>query len=191
MLIHKDISRFPLADVSELPDDLQGRVKEIQDKMGFIPNIFASLAHRPQEFRAFFDYHDALMNKNCGLTKGEREMIVVATSSLNNCTYCVVSHGAILRIREKIPKLGDQIAVNFREADISVRQKAMLEFAVKVAKQADEICKTDFETLQSHGFSEDDIWDIGSITALFALSNRIANMAGIRPNDEFYSIGRG
>lgn len=189
--MHKDISRFPLADVSELPDDLQGRVKEIQEKMGFIPNIFASIAHRPQELRAFFDYHDSLMNKNCGLTKGEREMIVVATSSLNNCTYCVVSHGAILRIREKMPKLGDQIAVNFREADISVRQKAMLEFAVKVAKQADEISETDFESLKLHGFSDDDIWDIGAITALFALSNRIANMAGIRPNDEFYSIGRG
>ena len=189
--MHKDISRFPLADVSELPDDLQGRVKEIQEKMGFIPNIFASLAHRPQELRAFFDYHDSLINKNCGLTNGEREMIVVATSSLNTCTYCIVSHGAIFRHREKTPKSDDQIAVNFREADISVRQKAMLEFAVKVAKQADEISETDFESLKLHGFSDDDIWDIGAITALFALSNRIANMAGIRPNDEFYSIGRG
>lgn len=190
-MIQKDISRFPLADVNGLPEDLQSRVNEIQEKMGFIPNIFASLAHRPEELRAFFDYHDALMNKNCGLTKGEREMIVVATSSLNKCTYCVVSHGAILRIREKAPILADQVAVNFREADISVRQKAMLEFAVKVAKQADEVCETDFESLKLHGFSEDDIWDIGAITALFALSNRIANMAGIRPNDEFYSIGRG
>ena len=190
-MIQKGTSRFPIADVSELPEDLKSRVKEIQDKMGFIPNIFRALAHRPEELRAFFDYHDALMNKNCGLTKGEREMIVVATSSLNNCTYCVVSHGAILRIREKAPILADQVAVNFREADISARQKAMLEFAVKVAKQADEVCKTDFEALQFHGFSEDDIWDIGSITAFFALSNRIANMAGIRPNDEFYSIGRG
>ncbi len=189
-MIKKNASRFLIADVNELPEDLKSRITEIEGKMGFIPNIFVALAHRPAELRAFFDYHDALMNKNSGLTKGEREMIVVATSSLNNCMYCVVSHGAILRIREKAPTLSDQIAVNFREADISARQKVMLEFAVKVGNQADEVCEADFTTLHSHGFSEDDIWDIGSITALFALSNRIANMAGIRPNDEFYSMAR-
>ena len=171
------ISRFPIPDINKLPDDIKGRILEVQEKSGFIPNVFLALTHRPDEFRAFFTYHDALMVKDSGLSKGEREMIVVATSSLNECIYCVVAHGAILRIREKNPLIADQIATNYRKADISVRQRIMLDFAIKVSRNAQEV-------------SEEDVWDIGSISALFALSNRIANMAGIRPNDEFYNMGR-
>jgi uncharacterized peroxidase-related enzyme len=184
------ISRFPIPDINELPDDLKRRVLVVQEKAGFIPNIFLALAHRPDEFRAFFTYHDALMEKESGLSKAEREMIVVATSGLNQCIYCVVAHGAILRIREKNQLIADQVATNYQKADISDRQKAMLDFAVKVSQKSYEVCENDIKALLHQGFSEEDVWDIGSISALFALSNRIANMAGIRPNDEFYTMGR-
>ena len=184
------ISRFPIPDINELPDDLKERVLAVQEKAGFIPNIFLALAHRPDEFRAFFTYHDALMERESGLSKAEREMIVVATSGLNQCIYCVVAHGAILRIREKNQLIADQVATNYQKADISDRQKAMLDFAVKVSQKSYEVCENDIKALLHQGFSEEDVWDIGSISALFALSNRIANMAGIRPNDEFYTMGR-
>jgi len=184
------ISRFPIPDINKLPDDIKERILEVQEKSGFIPNVFLAFTHRPDEFRAFFAYHDALMVKDSGLSKGEREMIVVATSGLNECIYCVVAHGAILRIREKDPLIADQIATNYRKADISARQRAMLDFAVKVSRSAQEVSEQDIENLMKQGFTEEDVWDIGSISALFALSNRIANMAGIRPNNEFYSMGR-
>ena len=184
------ISRFPIPDINQLPDDLKRRVLAVQEKAGFIPNIFLALAHRPDEFRAFFTYHDALMERESGLSKAEREMIVVATSGLNQCIYCVVAHGAILRIREKNQLIADQVATNYQKADISDRQKAMLDFAVKVSQKSYEVCENDIKALLHQGFSEEDVWDIGSISALFALSNRIANMAGIRPNDEFYTMGR-
>ena len=184
------ISRFPIPDINELPDDLKRRVLAVQEKAGFIPNIFLALAHRPDEFRAFFTYHDALMERESGLSKAAREMIVVATSGLNQCIYCVVAHGAILRIREKNQLIADQVATNYQKADISDRQKAMLDFAVKVSQKSYEVCENDIKALLHQGFSEEDVWDIGSISALFALSNRIANMAGIRPNDEFYTMGR-
>ena len=184
------ISRFPVPEISALPEDIKTRILEVQEKSGFIPNVFLALAHRPDEFRAFFSYHDALMNKESGLSKGEREMIVVATSGLNECIYCVVAHGAILRIREKNSLIADQIATNYKKADISDRQLAMLDFAVKVSQDASVISKEDIQALASYGFSEQDVWDIGSIAAFFALSNRLANMANIRPNDEFYHMGR-
>ena len=184
------ISRFPIPEIDALPEDIKARILEVQEKSGFIPNVFLALAHRPDEFRAFFSYHDVLMNKESGLSKGEREMIVVATSGLNECIYCVVAHGAILRIREKNSLIADQIATNYRKADISDRQLAMLDFAVKVSQDASVISKEDIQALASYGFSEQDVWDIGSIAAFFALSNRLANMANIRPNDEFYHMGR-
>ena len=184
------ISRFPIPDINELPDDLKERVLAVQEKAGFIPNIFLALAHRPDEFRAFFSYHDALMERESGLSMAEREMIVVATSGLNQCIYCVVAHGAILRIREKNQLIADQVATNYQKADINDRQKVMLDFAVKVSQKSYEVDENDIKALQHQGFSEEDVWDIGSISALFALSNRIANMAGIRPNDEFYTMGR-
>ena len=184
------ISRFPVPKINALPEDIKTRILEVQEKSGFIPNVFLALAHRPDEFRAFFSYHDALMNKESGLSKGEREMIVVATSGLNECIYCVVAHGAILRIREKNSLIADQIATNYKKADISDRQLAMLDFAVKVSQDASVISKEDIQALASYGFSEQDVWDIGSIAAFFALSNRLANMANIRPNDEFYHMGR-
>ena len=184
------ISRFPIPDINELPKDLQDKILDVQDKAGFIPNIFLALTHRPDEFRAFFAFHDALMEKESGLSKAEREMIVVATSGLNQCIYCVVAHGAILRIREKNPLIADQIATNYRKADISDRQKALLDFAIKVSQKSAEVTESDINIMQKQGFSKDDVWDIGAITALFALSNRIANMAAIRPNDEFYLMGR-
>ena len=184
------ISRFPISEINALPEDIKTKILEVQEKSGFIPNVFLALAHRPDEFRAFFSYHDALMNKESGLSKGEREMIVVATSGLNECIYCVVAHGAILRIREKNSLIADQIATNYRKADISDRQLAMLDFAVKVSQDASVISKEDIQALASYGFSERDVWDIGSIAAFFALSNRLANMANIRPNDEFYHMGR-
>ena len=184
------ISRFPIPEIDALPEDIKTRILEVQEKSGFIPNVFLALTHRPDEFRAFFSYHDALMNKESGLSKGEREMIVVATSGLNECIYCVVAHGAILRIREKNSLIADQIATNYRKADISDRQLAMLDFAVKVSQDASVISKEDIQALASYGFSEQDVWDIGSIAAFFALSNRLANMANIRPNDEFYHMGR-
>lgn len=184
------ISRFPIPDINELPEDVRNRILAVQEKSGFVPNVFLALAHRPDEFRAFFAYHDALMDKPGGLTKAEREMIVVATSGLNQCIYCVVAHGAILRIREKNPHIADQLATNYRKADVTVRQKVMLEFAVKVSQQAQTVSEEDIETLHSHGFSHDDVWDIGAIAAFFALSNRLANMSSMRPNDEFYLMGR-
>ena len=186
----KPISRFPVPELNNLPEDIRETILAVQEKSGFVPNVFLALAHRPNEFRAFFAYHDALMEKEGGLTKGEREMIVVATSAHNQCIYCVVAHGAILRIREKNPQLADQIASNYRKADISPRQKAMLDFALKVSKSSHEISNADIEDMRELGFSNDDIWDIGAISALFALSNRMANLTSMRPNDEFYLLGR-
>jgi uncharacterized peroxidase-related enzyme len=184
------ISRFPVPELKDLPDDLRNRILAVQEKSGFVPNVFLALAHRPDEFRAFFAYHDALMEKDGGLTKAEREMIVVATSGANHCLYCVVAHGAILRIRARSPVVADQVAVNYRKADITPRQKAMLDFAVKVALEAHTIGAADFDALRSHGFSEADAWDIGAIAAFFAMSNRIANVSSLRPNEEFYALGR-
>src|SRR5215212_1883772 len=186
----KSISRFPVPQLKDLPADVRERILAVQYKSGFIPNVFLALAHRPEEFRAFFAYHDALMEKEGGLTKAEREMIVVATSAANQCHYCVIAHGAILRIRAKNPLIADQIAVNYRKADITPRQSAMLEFAMKVSSEAHKISEADFVEIASHGFSEDDIWDIAAIAAFFALSNRMANVTGMRPNDEFYTMGR-
>jgi len=189
-MVKSTVSRFPVPELESLPKDIHERIVKVQEKAGFIPNIFLSLAHRPDEFRAFFAYHDALMERDSGLSKGEREMIVVATSGLNRCIYCVVAHGAVLRIREKNPLLADQLATNYRKADLSDRQRNMLDFAVKVSQSAYDINESDFELLKNQGFSDDEIWDIGAIAGLFALSNRLANMAGIRPNDEFYLMGR-
>jgi len=184
------ISRFPVPKLDDLPQDILDRLLAVQEKSGFIPNVFLVLAHRPEEFRAFFAFHDALMEKESGLTKAEREMIVVATSNANQCPYCVVAHGAILRIRAKNPLIADQVAVNYRKADIAPRQKAMLDFAMKVSREAGSIEEADFAALREHGFSDDDTWDIGAVAAFFALSNRMANLTGMRPNDEFYLLGR-
>jgi len=182
--------RFPMPSVAALPEDIRTRLLAVQEKSGFIPNVFLTLAYRPDEFRAFFAYHDALMERDSGLTKAEREMIVVATSSANQCHYCVIAHGAILRIRAKNPQIADQIAVNYRKADITPRQRAMLDFAMKVSKQAHLVSEADFADIAGHGFSDDDIWDIAAISAFFALSNRMANVTSMRPNDEFYMMGR-
>ncbi len=187
----RPISRFPVPALADLPADVRARILSVQEKAGFVPNVFLVLANRPEEFRAFVAYHDALMEKpGGGLTKADREMIVVATSGLNQCQYCVVAHGAILRIRAKNPLIADQVAINYRKADVTPRQMAMLDFAVKTSQRAHEIGEDDFVQLRMHGFSEDDAWDIGSISAFFAMSNRIANVMAIRPNDEFYSMGR-
>jgi uncharacterized peroxidase-related enzyme len=182
--------RFPTPSIDKLPEDIRARLIAVQEKSGFIPNVFLALAYRPDEFRAFFAYHDALMDKDGGLTKAEREMIVVATSAANQCQYCVIAHGAILRIRAKNQLIADQIAVNYRKADITPRQKTMLDFAMKVAIEAHMVSDADFAALTAHGFSDDDIWDIAAIAAFFALSNRMANVTGMRPNDEFYLMGR-
>ncbi|MGD9832942.1 MAG: peroxidase-related enzyme [Piscinibacter sp.] len=184
------ISRYPVPALDALPDDVRQRIVEVQEKSGFVPNVFLALAHRPDEFRAFFAYHDALMLRPSGLSKGEKEMIVVATSGANHCLYCVVAHGAILRIYEKKPLLADQVAVNYRKADITPRQRAMLDFAMKVCLRSAEVDEADFEALRAHGFSDEDIWDIGAITALFGLSNRMANLVSMQPNPEFYLLGR-
>ena len=184
------ISRFPTPDIADMPDDIRTRILAVQEKSGFVPNVFLVLARRPDEFRAFFAYHDALMLKDGGLSKAEREMIVVATSGANDCLYCIVAHGAILRIYAKNPLVADQVAVNYRKADISPRQRAMLAFAMKVAVQSAAIDDTDFAALHEQGFTDEDIWDIGAIAAFFALSNRMANMIAMRPNDEFYAMGR-
>ncbi len=184
------IGRFPVPDLATLPEDMRQRILAVQEKAGFVPNVFLVLAHRPDEFRAFFAYHDALMEKAGGLTKAEREMIVVATSAANQCLYCVVAHGAILRIRAKNPLIADQVATNYRKADVTPRQKAMLDFAMKVSRQAETIGEADFAALRAHGFTDEDAWDIGAIAAFFALSNRIANMTSMRPNDEFHGMGR-
>ncbi|KKJ77925.1 alkylhydroperoxidase [Kiloniella litopenaei] len=185
------ISRYPLPELDALPDDIKEKILAVQEKAGFIPNVFLVLAHRPEEFRAFFAYHDALMNKESNLSQADREMIIVATSSDNACHYCVVAHGAVLRIRAKNALIADQIATNYRKADISPREMAMLDFALKVSNDAQSTNDEDFEKLQAHGFTEEDIWDIAAITALFGLSNRMANFTSMRPNDEFYSMGRG
>ena len=182
--------RFPTPAIDSLPDDIRSRILGVQEKSGFVPNVFLTLAYRPDEFRAFFAYHDALMEKDSGLTKAEREMIVVATSGANRCQYCVVAHGAILRIRAKNPRVADQVAVNYNKAEITPRQRAMLDFAMKVATESHAITDADFAALREAGFSDEDIWDIGAVAAFFALSNRMANMISMRPNDEFYLLGR-
>ncbi|MBR8126766.1 peroxidase-related enzyme [Burkholderia multivorans] len=184
------VSRFPVPALDDLPDDIRARIDAVQEKSGFIPNVFLTLAHRPDEFRAFFAYHDALMDKPGNLTKAEREMIVVATSSANQCQYCVIAHGAILRVRAKDPLIADQIATNYRKADITPRQKAMLDFAMKVSQAAQQVGEADFDTLKSHGFTEEDAWDIAAISAFFGMSNRIANVTNMRPNAEFYALAR-
>jgi len=184
------ISRFPVPALEELPADIRDRILAVKEKSGFIPNVFLALARRPDEFRAFFAYHDALMEKESGLTKAEREMIVVATSAANDCQYCVVAHGAILRIRARNPLIADQVAINYRKADLSPRERAMLDFALKVALASATIEDEDFARLREHGFSDEDIWDIAAIASFFALSNRLANFASIRPNDEFFLLGR-
>jgi uncharacterized peroxidase-related enzyme len=184
------ISRYPVPRLEDLPQDIRARMLEVQEKAGFIPNVFVALAHRPDEFRAFFAYHDALMLKEGGLTKAEREMIVVATSGANDCLYCIVAHGAILRVYAKDRFVADEVAVNYREANITPRQKAMLAFALKVALESAHIVDEDFAALRAHGFSDEDVWDIGAIAAFFALSNRMANMIAMRPNDEFHVLGR-
>ena len=185
------ISRYPVPELADLPEDLRARILEVQAKAGFVPNVFLALAHRPAEWRAFMAYHDALLLKEGGsLTKGEREMIIVATSAANHCLYCVVAHGAILRVYEKQPLLADPIAVNYRKAPITPRQRAMLDFAMKVTTASHTLDEVDFETLRAHGFDDEDAWDIGAIAAFFGLSNRMANLTGMRPNDEFHLMGR-
>ena len=185
------ISRYPVPKLEDPPDDVRARILAVQEKAGFVPNVFLALAHRPDEFRAFFAYHDALMLKEEGsLTKGDREMIVTTTSAANNCLYCVVAHGALLRIYEKKPLVADQVAVNYRKADITPRQRAMLDFAMKVCLESDKIGEEDFAPLHAHGFSDEDIWDIAAITAFFALSNRLASFSNMMPNPDFYLLGR-
>ena len=185
------MNRYPAPEIKDLPEDIRAKVLEVQEKAGFVPNVFLTLARRPAEWRAFFAYHDALMlREDSGLTKGEREMIVTTTSAANHCLYCVVAHGAILRIYEKKPLVADQVAINYCKADISPRQRAMLDFAMKVCLHSDEIADADFAPLHTHGFSDEDIWDIASITAFFGLSNRIASFSNMLPNPEFYLMGR-
>ena len=185
------ISRYPVPELKDLPEELRTRILEVQAKAGFVPNVFLALAHRPAEWRAFIAYHDALLLKDTGsLTKGDREMIIVATSAANHCLYCVVAHGAILRVYEKKPLVADQVAVNHRKADITPRQRAMLDFAMRVCTASHTVEDADFAALREHGFSDEDAWDIGAITAFFGLSNRMANLTGMRPNDEFYLMGR-
>ena len=184
------ISRYPVPELADLPEDMRVRILEVQQKAGFVPNVFLALAHRPAEWRAFMAYHDALLLKDGGLTKGEREMIIVATSAANQCLYCVVAHGAILRVYEKKPLVADQVAVNYRKADITPRQRAMLDFAMKVCQSSHTIEQADFDALHAHGFDDEDVWDIAAITAFFGLSNRMASFTGMRPNDEFFLMGR-
>ena len=185
------ISRYPVPKLEDLPADIKSRVMEVQEKAGFVPNVFFAMGHRPDELRAFMDYHDALMNKAGGLSQAEREMIIVTTSNSNGCLYCVVAHGAVLRIRAKNALIADQVAVNYLKADISERQKAMLTFALKISNNAQATSDADFELLQNHGFDQEDIWDIAAITAFFGLSNRMVNFASMQPNKEFYNMGRG
>jgi uncharacterized peroxidase-related enzyme len=190
----KPVSRFPVPALKDLPEDIRSRIEAVQQKTGFVPNVFLALAHRPAEWRAFVAYHDALMEKDPGgavtLTKAEREMIVVATSGANQCQYCVVAHGAILRVRAKSPLVADQVAINYRKADITPRQRAMLDFALKVTLRSAEVGEEDFAGLRQHGFSDEDAWDIAAIAAFFGMSNRVANTIGMRPNEEFYLMGR-
>jgi uncharacterized peroxidase-related enzyme len=193
-MTEKRVSRFPVPDLKDLPADIRERIEAVQQKTGFVPNVFLALAHRPAEWRAFVAYHDALMDKepggSCTLTKAEREMIVVATSGANQCQYCVVAHGAILRIRAKDPRIADQLAVNYRKADLATRQRAMLDFAMQVALESHAVDEAALERLRAQGFTEDDAWDIAAIAAFFAMSNRLANVTSMRPNDEFYLMGR-
>jgi uncharacterized peroxidase-related enzyme len=189
--VSHSISRYPVPEFATLAEDIQARMLAVQEKAGFIPNVFVTLAHRPDEFRAFFAYHDAIMLRDSPLTKAEREMIVVATSGVNHCQYCVIAHGAILRIYAKNPLIADQVAVDYAKADLTARQKAMLAFAVKLARTPEAVTEADRAALHAHGFSEEDVWDIGAITAFFALSNRMAHLIEMRPNDEFYRLGRG
>lgn len=184
------VSRFPVPELKDMPEDIRERIVAVQEKSGFIPNVFLTLAHRPDEFRPFFAYHDALMEKPGNITKAEREMIVVAASSANQCQYCVVAHGAILRVRAKSPLIADQVATNYRKADINERQKAMLDFALKVSQAAYAVNETDILVLKGHGFTEEDAWDIAAISAFFGMSTRLANVASMRPNSEFYMLGR-
>ena len=185
------MNRYPAPEIHNLPPDMREKILEVQEKAGFVPQVFLSLARRPAEWRAFFAYHDALMlREDSGLTKGDREMIVTTTSAANHCLYCVIAHGAILRIYEKKPLVADQVAINYRKADISERQRAMLDFAMKTCLNSHEINDADFTALHAHGFSDEDIWDIASITAFFGMSNRIANFSGMLPNPEFYLMGR-
>ncbi len=189
--MNKPISRWPVPEIADLPEDLRTRILDVQAKAGFVPNVFLAFAHRPDEARAFFAWHDALLLKDSGtLSKAEREMIIVATSGANGCLYCVVAHGAILRVYSKQPQLADQVATNYLKADITERQRAMLAFALKVSHDSAHLVEADFAALKAHGFSDEDIWDIGAITALFGLSNRMANLISLRPNDEFYLLGR-
>jgi uncharacterized peroxidase-related enzyme len=188
--MEKPISRFPVPSLEQIPEDLRNRMIEIQEKTGFVPNVFLTLAHRPEELRAFMAYHDTLMEGDSGLSKAEREMIVVATSAVNDCQYCVIAHGAILRIRAKNPLISDQVAINYRKADLTLREDAMLEFALKVASSSGEVLDADIAKVRTQGFSMEDVWDIGAITAFFALSNRMANLTSMRPNDEFFSMAR-
>ena len=190
-MIDHPISRYPVPNLDELPDDIRDQIAAVSERSGFTPNVLVALARRPDEYRAFMAYHDALMGRESGLSPAEKEMIVVATSGANHCLYCVVAHGAILRARAHNPLLADQIATNYRKADISARQCAMLDFAMKVAADSAALAQADFEALDEHGFEAEDIWDIASITAFFALSNRMANFLSLRPNDEFFSLGRG
>jgi uncharacterized peroxidase-related enzyme len=184
------ISRYPVPRLDDLPEDVRARILEVQEKAGFVPNVFLALAHRPPEFRAFFAYHDALMLRDSGLSKAEREMIVVAVAGANDCVYCFVAHGAILRVYAKHPQVADQVGVNYRKADITPRQRAMLAFALKVSENSGAVVDDDYAALRAHGFDDEDIWDIGNIAAFFCLSNRMANLIGLRPNDEFYLLGR-
>jgi uncharacterized peroxidase-related enzyme len=184
------ISRYPVPEINDLPEDIKDRILAVQEKAGFTPNVFLALAHRPAEFRAFFAYHDALMEKDSGLSKADMEMIVVATSAENGCQYCVVAHGAVLRIRAKNPLIADQVAVNYRKADITPRQTAMIDFALKVSNDSKSIDEADSETLRGHGFTDEDIWDIAGIASFFGLSNRMASFLNMHPNDEFYAMGR-
>jgi uncharacterized peroxidase-related enzyme len=184
------VSRYPVPALDDLPADVRARILEVQEKAGFVPNVFLALARRPAEFRAFFAYHDALMLRDSGLTKAEREMIVVAVAGANDCLYCFVAHGAILRVYAKEPRIADQVGINYRKAAITPRQRAMLAFALKVAASSSEIADADYATLRDHGFDDEDIWDIGNISAFFCLSNRMANLIGLQPNDEFYLLGR-
>ena len=188
--MEKPISRFPVPSLEQIPEDLRNRMIEIQEKTGFVPNVFLTLAHRPEELRAFMAYHDTLMEGDSGLSKAEREMIVVATSAVNDCQYCVIAHGAILRIRAKNPLISDQVAINYRKANLTLREEAMLEFALKVASSSGEVLDADIAKVRTQGFSMEDVWDIGAITAFFALSNRMANLTSMRPNDEFFSMAR-
>jgi uncharacterized peroxidase-related enzyme len=185
------IARTPIPDIATLPEDIRARILTVQEKSGFIPNVFLMLAHRPAEFRAFMAYHDTLMDKAEGITKAEREMIVVAVSARNQCQYCVVAHGAILRIRAKNPLIADQVAANWRKADITAKQRAMLEFALKVTDRANEVNEADHAALRDAGFDDEAIWDIAAIAAFFGMSNRLANVTSLRPNDEFFGMGRG